>query len=91
MTFTASTGRGAPGYPMRLKTKDGSARSRYEQAEPKAVYFPASSPLQQAANAKLEAYLRYSPSGERDVSKELDRLERQRGTWLRDVLDCCED
>lgn len=75
----------------RLNQSQRMARQGYEQAEPKGTYFPASSPLQKAANVRLEAYLRYSPSGERDVSKELDRLERQRGTWLREVLDCCED
>lgn len=73
----------------RLNQSQRMARQGYEQAEPKATYFPASSSLQKAANARLEAFLRYSPSGERDVSKELDRLEKQRGTWLRAVLDCC--
>lgn len=79
---------------MNHERRNQSARMRrqgYEQAEPKATYYPASSPMQEAANARLEAFLRYSPSGERDVSKELDRLERQRGTWLREVLNCCQD
>ena len=75
----------------RLSQSQRMARQGYEQAEPKAVCFPGYTPEQKEANVRLEAYLRYSPSGERDVTKELDRLERQRGTWLREVLDCCED
>lgn len=75
----------------KANVSDRMRRQGYEQAEPKATHFPATTLEQQAANARLAAYLRYSPSGERDVSKELDRLERQRGTWLREVLNCCED
>lgn len=67
-------------------------RKGYEQATPKATYFPASSPLQRAANERLEAFLRYSPRGERDVDALLNTPERRkREKWLRDVLNACED
>lgn len=60
-------------------------------ADPLGPVYKPNSPMQQAANERLRLYLETSPRGERDVTKTLDRLERARGTWLRDVLDACEE
>ena len=66
-------------------------RQGYEELNPKAVHFEPTRAVEAERAKRLRRYLETSPSGERDVSKDLDRLERQRGTWLRDVLDACED
>lgn len=42
-------------------------------------------------SARLAQFFQSEPSGQRDVEPILRRMERERGTWLREVLDACED
>lgn len=66
-------------------------RQGYEEANPKAVHFEPTRAVEAERAKRLRLYLETSPSGERDVTKILDRKEKERGTWLRDVLSACEE
>jgi len=67
-------------------------RQGFEEANPKATHYPAMHGKEVARAEHLEAYLRISPKGERDLEPLLDTPERkERDTWLREVLDACED
>lgn len=91
MSRTVNDGRSVDVYSICVQSSGAKTRHLYEHAQPKATYFPASSPLQAEANERLRLYLETSPRGERDVTAQLDAMEKARGTWLREVLDACAE
>lgn len=76
----------------RERQKDRMRRQGFEEANPKALFHRPQQAAELARAAKLEAYLRAEPRGERDIEKLLDTpARRERDDWLRGVLDACED
>lgn len=72
-----------------LNARQRMRKNGSEPAEPEGVHLKPNHAAEAERAARLRHYLETSPRGERDVSSQLDAMEKARGTWLREVLNAC--